>query len=396
MGLFLFAKQIVDMLYEYKFLDYIMVGILLVMLVYQIMLVRPNIKEMFTKSDGIIVALCGLLTFTFLKETSEYEVYFKILSAFFMYFVGRIYYERIQECYGALVGSSYLVVYLNFFTRILNTKGSIWQVSNAGGDLYYYDTDMAFAMILALVFIAMFGKNSILKIVTIFLVCPYMVFWSDAGIQKLLLLVIIGIIMIYIMELVVRNHKMGNILLVSLVIGIVGVIILLYLPVMGADNSEFLSQIFSKSLLNYENMYSRYTAWKEVIDIVEEKGILGKVLGNSLWIGIEGGVQIESLYIKIYYSIGWVGLILSLILLAIATKYIILVQDRKTFYLMIMMVILLLGSGVTINSMERVQMSWFPMMFAGMVVSSVKCSQEMYQRRRKIHAGYYNRNNKTG
>ena len=67
---------------------------------------------------------------------------------------------------------------------------------------------------------------------------------------------------------------------------------------------------------------------------------------------------------------GWAGIVLSLTLLLCTTKYIAKIRDRKTFYLMIMMVIMLLGTGVTMNSMERVQMSWFPMMFAGMVISS--------------------------
>ena len=48
MSFFLFAKQIVDMLYSYKILDYAMVGFILLLLTYQILLVRPNLKEMFT------------------------------------------------------------------------------------------------------------------------------------------------------------------------------------------------------------------------------------------------------------------------------------------------------------------------------------------------------------
>ena len=372
MSLFLFAKQIVDMLYEYKVLDYIMVGILLLMLIYQIMLVRPNIREFFAKADGIVLVLCGLVTMAFLKETSEYEVFFKIVSAFFMYFVGRIYYERIQESYGALVVSSYIIVYLNFLNRIINFKGKLLQVKNAGGDLYYYDTDMAFAMILALIFIVMFGKNSIIKLVTIFYVCPYMVFYSDAGVQKLLVLIIIGIIAIYIAELIIRNQRATNIALISVIIGIIGVIIFIYLPVIGINNQEFSAWVFGGKILDYENMSIRYAGWKEIVNFIEQQGAFGRLFGNSLLVTIKGGIEFESLYIKLYYSIGLSGILLSLALLVVVTKYIVQIKDRKTFYLMVMMVILLLGTGVVINSMERVQMSWFPWMFTGMVVSSVR------------------------
>ena len=69
MSFFLFVKQIVDMLYSYKILDYFMVGLILLMLVYQIMLVRPDFRTMFTKEDGIVMAICGLLTINYMKST---------------------------------------------------------------------------------------------------------------------------------------------------------------------------------------------------------------------------------------------------------------------------------------------------------------------------------------
>lgn len=372
MSFFLFVKQIVDMLYSYKILDYFMVGLILFMLVYQIMLVRPDLKEMFTKADGIVLAICGLLTISFVKSTSEYETYFKILSAFLMYFVGRIYYERIQECYGALVSSVYIVVYLNLFSRISNFGDRLFQVTNAGGDLYYYDTDMAFSMILAFVFIAMFGKNSVFKLFTILLVCPYMVFYSDAGIQKVLLLVVIAIILVYILELVLRKQKLSNIILIGMLTGIIAVVVLLYLPLMGIRDTDKIAGVFNGRFLDFQNMSARYDAWNEVLELSKERGILGQIFGNSLSVGAGEGIYVESLYIKTYYALGWLGLLLALGMLVAVIRYIVKVKDRKTFYLMVMMVVILLGTGVAINSMERVQMSWFPLMFAGMVVSSVR------------------------
>lgn len=372
MSFFLFAKQIVDMLYSYKILDYAMVAFILLLLAYQILLVRPNLKELFTITDGFVLALSVLLTISFLKSTSEYETYFKILSAFLMYFVGRIYYERIQECYGALVSAAYIIVYLNFFHRISNYSGSLLQVTNANGDLYYYDTDMAFAVILAFVFITMFGKNSVIKLVTILLVCPYMVFCSDAGIQKVLLLVVMIIVLVYVMELVLRNNKISNILLLTMIFGIVGVIIFIYLPVMGFGNSEDILGVFRGRLLDYQNMHTRYSAWDEVLELAKQQGIEGQIWGNSLSVGVGGNIYVESLYIKTYYAMGLMGLLLALIFLIAVIRHIVMVKDRKTFYLMVIMAVILLGTGVAINSMERVQMSWFSMMFAGMVVSSVR------------------------
>ena len=57
MTFFLFAKQLVDMLYQYHVLDYIMVIMVFFLLIYQIALVRPNIRKRFMLSDGIVVLM---------------------------------------------------------------------------------------------------------------------------------------------------------------------------------------------------------------------------------------------------------------------------------------------------------------------------------------------------
>ena len=89
MSCFLFMKQIVDMLYQYKFLDYIMVGLILIMLIYQMALVRPDLKKWYMPTDIIVLVLSAWVTFSFSKDVSCYETYFKIISAFLMYFVGK-------------------------------------------------------------------------------------------------------------------------------------------------------------------------------------------------------------------------------------------------------------------------------------------------------------------
>lgn len=368
MSFFLFVKQLVDMLYPYKFLDYCMVGLVLMLLVYQVLLVRPEWKKWISGTDGLIVMLGILLTLSFFKSVHAYENYFKVFSAFLLYFVGRLYYERIQECYGSLVTSSYIIVYCNFIHRLANFKSDLFTVTDAGGDLYYYDTDMAFAIVLSTVFITMFGKNTIVKLLTIFFVCPYMVFYSDAGIQKVLMLVVYGIIFLYLTEIIFRSKRIASLLLMCMILGIIAVVLIIYLPVMGYRNDNLLAGIFGGSLLDFNNMYFRYRDWKEIISSFMEQPLLMQFFGVSM----DAGVPVESLYIKLLYVCGYAGLLLAFIMICYITYYVVKIQDRKTFYLAVMMAVILLGTGVTVNSMECVQMSWFPMLFTGMVVSSVK------------------------
>lgn len=366
MSIFLFLKQITDMFYQYKLWDTLMVVWVILLLAYQVALVRPDVRKSFSFTDAVVLGLAGLLSINFLRFHSGYQMYFKVLSAFLMYFVGRIYYDRIKECGGALVAAAYIVVYANLIDRIYRFGFSLTKVENAGGDFYFQDTDMAFAMILALVFITMLGKNTVLKLVTIFLVCPYMILFSDAGIQVMLMLAIYFIFALYVVELAFRKKKAANCILVVLLLGMVALVTLLYLPVFGIDKDSFLPVFFYNRFLNNENMKFRYATWINAMLQTEGGTLLQKLLG----FGMGTDLEIDSLYIKIYYAMGWSGIVLTILFLLSILRKVARMDDRKTFYLLIMLAILLLGTGVTVNSIEYTQMSWFPMLFAGMVISS--------------------------
>lgn len=372
MTFFLFAKQLVDLLYQYHTLDYMMVSLAILLLIYQFALVRPDIRKRFTLTDGIVILLGILLTVTFLRSGNGYQIYFKVMSAFLLYFLGRVYYDRIKECYGVLTLAAYLVVYGNLLARFYHFGTAFLKVQDAGGDLYYYDTDMAFAMILAMVFITMFGKNTVFKLFTVFVVCPYMVFFSDAGIQMVLMIAIYAIMGIYLMELIVNKKKLAGILLTVIILGLLGIVTVIYLPVLGFENSDQIVGLFNGRFFNNTNMYSRYGEWKMVLEDCSGKGILMRLFG----VEIGAGRMIHSLYIKIFYTLGYVGLILGLLMIISVMYYVTRVEDRKTFYLAVIMTVLLLGSGVTVNSMESTQMSWFPLLFSGMVISSVQVDEE--------------------
>ena len=368
MSFFLFIKQFVDMLYPYHFLDYGMVILVVLLLGYQIALVRPNMKRHFSVTDSIMLILAATVTFSWLRSDGGYQTYFKVLSAFLLYFVGRIYYDRIKECYSALVFASYGIIYLNLGKRIWNFGWKLWLVKDAGGDFYFNDTDMAFAVILAMVFISMYARNSILKLFTIFIICPYMVFYSDAGIQMALMLAVYAVIGIYILELIVRNKKISGLLLTIMITGLLVAVLLLYAPVIGIFEKNNIVGLFESSFFDLGNMYSRYAKWGEILQECADGTWFQHFFGTD----IGAHLIIQSLYIKIFYAIGYCGLLFTVLAIISVMYYVVKVEDRKTFYLAVIMAILFLGSGVAVNSMESTQMSWFPMLFAGMVISSVQ------------------------
>ena len=115
-------------------------------------------------------------------------------------------------------------------------------------------------------------------------------------------------------------------------------------------------------------MYGRYEVWQRIIEIYKQGNLLDKLVGANL----HEMVAMGSLYVKTLYSIGLIGAVMAIVFILDMIRYVVKVKDRKTFYLTIMLAIMILGTGVTVTSMEFTQMSWFPMMFCGMVVSSVQ------------------------
>lgn len=394
MSFFLFLKPIVDMCYEARWLDYLMVLFALILFGYQMVLVRPSIHDRLVFTDVSFLLLTILISVTFVRDGEGYTVYFKVLSAILMYFVGRIYYDRILECQEALVFSSYIVIWMNFAHRLICFGLSLFKIQNANGDLYYSDTDMAIAMLMGLIIISFFGRNKWYKAVTIFGVAPYMVLFSDADVQKVLLIVVFVIIALFIWEWISEKHIFSNIFLLLMMTSLLVIVVLLFLPLFfnQLDNIPFLGQISRASggLLDVGNMSSRIHGLRKAYSAIVASPLGGKLFG----IGMGMKYEIGCLYIKILYTVGMVGLILAFSILAAIFRFAFKVEDRKSYYATICLLVLFLGSGVVINSMETVQLSWIPFMFAGMCVSSVQVKRvilqpEIEDRFCKNEEGYY-------
>lgn len=389
MSIFLFLKQIVDVLYPYKWLDYAMVIMAVVALAYQFLLVKPDLKKIISVTDICVLLITLLLTIHFVASfvgfgNSEagggnllafrFGNYVKPLSAVLLYFVGRIYYERIQECGGAMALASYLVVYANFIYRLVQHWGNVFKVSNAQGDLYYYDTDMAYAMLLALIFILMYGRNSILKLITIFFTIPYMVICSDAGIQKVFLIAILVLVVWYLLEKIGVPGKVSNTLLIVTVAGLVVAIGDLVMPSIFGGKSILLDLVSGK-WLTAQNLYNSYGSWHKGWQAVYHAPILEKCIG----IFDQGNNVYGNLYVRLLYSTGFLGMLCFITILILAIIRIAKLKDRKTCYVTILLGIIFLGTGVTTRCLEFTQMSWFVLMYLGMTITSVQQDQGLFE-----------------
>ena len=132
------------------------------------------------------------------------------------------------------------------------------------------------------------------------------------------------------------------------------------------ENGIDLSRFANGNILNTENMYARYEQWQGILTGLKDADLVTKLFGMNLLI------PAGSLYLKTLYSLGIMGILLLIAFIVSVIYYVVRIEDRKTFYVMVLLAVILLGTGVTVDSMEATQMSWFPMMFVGMVISSVQ------------------------
>lgn len=382
MYIFLFAKQIVDMFYDYIWLDVTLVAVAVVLVIYQLRMLRPDSGDKISVIKSIRVPdicllgifliylahiLASCMSGSYVSITSDQLFGFgKIASAFLIYAIGRLASKRVTESTGALVGSSYIVVYVNLVIRIIRygVNGSLdtfLHTTNTEGLIYYFDTDLAYAMLLALVFIAMYAKNNILKFVTIFLTCPFMILHSDADIQKYLMIAVYVILFLFMSERAVKKRKFSDFILPVFILGLLVVITALIIPVFTGQSYSRITNLLSGVIDTY-NFSGRYTAWIELWQSTAGMNLMSILFGINNSYGVGVGNQ----YLSIILSLGVVGLLLALgFIISIAVDAV-KIEDRKTYYVTVMLAIIFLGTCIVVNGMNYTQLSWFPMLYAGM------------------------------
>ena len=381
MSLFLFLKQIVDIFYQYRFLDYGMVVFAVVLLAYQIWLNRTD-KQYHGKGDLLIlirkititdICICYFIAIASLKffvySSVSIELYGKTLSAFLMYFVGRICKQRIEECTRALALSAYIVIYANVIYRYLYFGCEKFISSKVSdGCLYYFDTDLSYAMLIALIFVAMYARNSVSKFATVFITCPFMIMHSGADIQKILLIVIYIVLFVFIGERAVKRRRISDYLLPISLILLCIILIGLIIPVFTNNINSLILKLINSRVTNTNNLIDRYSEWQKANNIFSCSYLSWKLIGLGT---VSTGVVINQ-YLHIYFNYGYIGIIATVVIILSSTFSAIRTKERKTFYVAVMLAMVFLGTCVVINGMERTQMSWFVVMYMGMVQKNNK------------------------
>lgn len=386
MPFFLFAKQIVDMLYQYQFLDYGMVLLAMILLGYKIWKDKlyKDIKANIISTDVFVIALGILYVLSFLRYPSLYGTFFKVESCFLIYFLGRVYAKEIMNHGRFLAYAGYIVVYANFVYRFYQfgwkfiVTGPEETLLNAGG-LYYYKTDLAFGLLVACLFIYLFGRNKICKWFTIIVVAGYLVFYSGARMGQVVMLGLYAFI--FLREY--ANWKKCTIGIssrcVSIIFYVIFVMVAVFFVAIQVFPFDILDQYFDYETeigMKLEHlMHARHIIWCDVLQYFSEQDIITRMFGIDLgteYMHTSVEIRAHSQYIKQIYSTGYIGCVLMLMLVKNVFSACCERVNEDLNFMVVVLWVAFLGFGLTIESLEATQMSWFPMMFLAVVVSKHK------------------------
>lgn len=390
MSIFLLAKQIVDMLYQFRFLDYGMVLLAIALLGYKIWKDKlyKDIRDKIIVTDVLVVALGIVYVLSFLRYTPQYGTFFKVESCFLIYFLGRVYAKDMMNHGKLLAFAGYVVIYANFVYRFYQFGckfiliGVEKTLLNVGG-FYYYKTDLAFGMLIATLFVYLFAKNNLFKWFTIIVISGYMVFYSGARMGQVVML---GMYALMIgREYAIRHDKklgmnrnvmtiIMNCLMVCMVLLFIGIQLFPFEKLQGMFD---LNTELGKKLDNL--MHSRHIIWTDILYYFSEQNILTRLFGIDLgteYLHTSAHLRCHSQYIKQIYSTGYIGCFLVFFFVKKAFCLCCDRLDDKVKFISMVVWVAVLGFGFSIESLEATQMSWFPMLFLGALCSLEQNKQE--------------------
>lgn len=412
MNIFLFLKQFVDMLYQWKALDYGMTMFSVVLFAVGLYRFVQTQKELstaaqqveyrerskpdfrarmtwffrillssFCLTDYIIILLAILITTAFLRNPAGYANFFKIQSAFLLYFLGRLYVLQKDKAYKALAIAAYIVVYLNLVISLLGLGYLTWAgEARTFAGMYYFKTDLAAAMVIAAVFIFFYSKIKILKYLTIFGTCPYLVFISNSRAFLVILCLIYCMFALYLYEkkrgkAIRISWKLVCVLAAALICAIVGIALLTKTPLFQKNAWIGFELSLENGFLDSYNAQSRNIIWAGIMDYFNAQPFTTRFFGIDLiseTLHNEIGYPSHSLYIRLLYATGYLGCaVFAFMILQVLRhlKKLDDMQDRVLFYVTASLWLIFLVEGFAYATIDSTQYSWFTFLFTGVTVS---------------------------
>lgn len=389
MNIFLMAKQIVDILHEFKILDYGIMIFAFGLFLYGFISkkIYKDVKNFVVLPDLFVVLLGVVYTFTIIRHPeNSYNQYVKTMSAFAIYFLGRVYGDEIVNKSKGISLVAYIALYANFIYRIIEyfhekLTGELLPTQTwdfiASGALYFYKTDLVIGVVVSVVFIYAFAKNNWFKYFTIFVIAGLLAFSTSARMGQMIL--IVEYVFILFMEL--RNKlnknwninekivKITSIVLITIVVAFIVVIQVSPIHYVTYEGMNLNEDLALKLELTF---HSRHFIWWDAMNHFSTQNLFTRLFGIDLWsetMWNSRNDRFHCLYMKMIYSVGYIGVALFIAFFIALLKSLSEKRGKQIKYLTIGFWIMFLLIGWSMEAFEYTQMSWYPFVFAGAIMS---------------------------
>lgn len=366
---FLF-KPIVDMLYQLQFLDYLLVFIIIVGLVYNFKL------ESFSGIDICIIVLAVFFLFSFLRNPQGYAQFLKIESSFLLYFLGRCMFRE-GNTYIRMIRWGFLpVLFLTAVSFFTGLGFKMWGNYNTFTGFYFFKTDLALAMTQCLI-VFIFNHRLTMAERIVILLCIFFVFISNARAYYFINIFVLYFYYLFKKEnpgnLFFKRTRLG--LKTAFVIFSSLVLLLIVLnaiePFLGGKlllfHLDSVADIYSGS-----NMQGRNIVWADIWKIFISSSPISQFYGIDLCSDVSSlGFNSHNLYLKILFSTGYLGLFVFSLFLYYIIVCLNQLRDRKLYFISTSLMLTCLLGGFSYISIESTQSTWLPMFFLGVSCSKV-------------------------
>lgn len=364
-----FLKPVVDMLYEYRSLDIILC------LFCMFYLTQGKLAQLYD-IDFLIIILMLFFTWSFFNNIAGLINYIKIESGFILYFLGRMYYKKWPKYIYQLQKGFFVILLASCFSYITGDGFISWGAISTFVGYYFFKTDLAAALVqcITLCFIMPYLRKIDYGIL---LLCIYFVIITNARVYYFVAVIILFVVLYY-QKYPFKRIKLNLKVLLLMLFAVI--LLLLLLNYIGKEYTDklLLFQFDDTSdLLNGKNTQGRNEIWTRIYNYFSKQDFLTRLTGIDLISdSLSGPHNAHSLYLKLLFSIGYIGIIVFFLFLFYSFKYINTVKSNRLLYVTTCLLGIYLFGGISNITIEFTQISWLPMFFVGVCVSESRNSYE--------------------
>lgn len=365
---FWFLKFIFDMFYQYKAFSLIISGLSILILFSTFG--RKKIK--INGVDILVIVMVLLWTISFIKSPSYYIDYFKIISAFVLYFLGRFFSDSEEKIENTITKTLLIVLIINLVVCLSGNGSIMWGNAKTLRGLYYFKTDFACMLVYFLIFWLL--NCPFKKTIKIFfsIIAVVLILLANARIYYLITALVF--LMVYLYKKDTKLISLRNVLLVigcSIAI-IFGISMLSQLSFFSERNMISLKFNKVEDLLDAGNTQGRNEIWSKLLANFNRQNTITKYLGASLSFndiyGYKGFTE-HSTYVKVLINTGYIGSMVFIMFILSSLKNVSKVQNKNIEYISLLLLLSYLISGISSPTILFINTSWLPMFFVGVCVS---------------------------